>query len=240
MRPITREEIETFRADGIVCLRGLFAPAWIERLRRAAEAGLATPGELSAELAAARKDRGRFFHDTFVWRHNVDCRAFVFESPAARIAAALMGSRRVNIFFDQWLIKEPGTPTRTPWHQDLPYWPINGWQVATLWLALDEVGADSGAVEYLRGSHRWGRRYRPVAFSGQPQYTEPLPPMPNIEARREILDILRFDLAPGDCTVHHALLLHGAPGNQRLDRRRRAYVTRWTGDDVIFNPRDGI
>ncbi len=239
-RPITPRETETFREDGIVCLRGLFAPDWVERLREAAEAGLAAPSDMSAELAAARKEKGRFFHDTFIWRHNADCRAFVFESPAAQIAARVMDSRRVNIFFDQWLIKEPGTPTATPWHHDLTYWPVKGTQICTLWLALDPVDAASGSVEYIKGSHTWGRHYLPASFSGSNQYTEDLDPVPDIEAMRDELDIARFELEPGDCTLHHGLTVHGAPGNSRLDRRRRAHVSRWAGDDALYAPRPGL
>lgn len=51
---------------------------------------------------------------------------------------------------------------------------------------------------------------------------------------------MRFDLAPGACTLHHGLTVHGAPGNNRLDRRRRAHVSRWAGDDTVFHPRPGI
>lgn len=239
-RPITPRETETFREDGIVCLRGLFAPDWVERLRDAAEAGLAAPSDMSAELATARKEKGRFFHDTFIWQRNADCRAFVFESPAAQIAARVMASRRVNIFFDQWLIKEPGTPTATPWHHDLTYWPVKGAQICTLWLALDPVDAASGGVEYIKGSHTWGQRYLPASFSGSNQYTEDLEPVPDIEAMRDKLDIVRFELEPGDCTLHHGLTVHGAPGNSRLDRRRRAYVSRWAGDDAVYAPRPGL
>jgi ectoine hydroxylase-related dioxygenase (phytanoyl-CoA dioxygenase family) len=35
------------------------------------------------------------------------------------------------------------------------------------------------------------------------------------------------------------MTVHGAPGNSTIDRRRRAYATRWTGDDVVFAPREG-
>ncbi len=138
------------------------------------------------------------------------------------------------------LIKEPGTPTRTPWHQDLPYWPIDGWKVCSLWLALDPVTAESGAVEYIKGSHRWGRRYKPATFSGQHDYQEPLPPVPDIEAMRDELEIVQFELQPGDCTIHHGLLVHGSPGNLQPHRRRRASVTRWAGEDVVYRPRDGL
>ena len=240
LRPITEDEVRSFRDDGIVCLRGLFGSDWIAHLRDAAERGLAEPGDLHVEVAAARGQRGRFFHDTFVWRRDPACRRFVFGSPAAEIAATLMAAARINIFFDQWLIKEPGTPTPTPWHHDLTYWPVDGDQICTLWLALDAVDAESGAVEYVKGSHRWGRRYRAATFSGIAQYKEPLPEVPDIDALRDGLEIASFALEPGDCTVHHGLLVHGAPGNRSPDRRRRAHVSRWAGDDAVFHPRPDI
>lgn len=240
MRHITDDEIRSYQDDGVVCLRGLFSSEWIESLQAAAERSLQQPGELHAELATQRKEAGRFFHDTFVWTRDELCRRYVFESPAATIAATVMQSQKLNIFFDQWLIKEPGTETRTPWHHDLPYWPIDGSQICTLWLALDPVRENSGAVEYVKGSHRWGQRFRPASFSGGGQYTENLPDVPDIDAMRDELEFVRFELEPGDCTVHHGLLLHGSPGNRSLEHRRRAHISRWVGDDVVFRPRDGL
>lgn len=240
LRSVTDDEIRAFREEGVVLLRGLFDADWVAHLRAAAEKGLSKPTVFGEELAQARGDGGRFFHDTFMWRQDAACRHFVFESPAAEIAARAMGAGRAHIFFDQWLIKEPGSPTRTPWHHDLTYWPIQGSQVATLWLALDPVTAESGAVEYVKGSHRWGQRYKPATFSGDHDYSEHLPPVPDIDARRAELEILQFEMAPGDCTLHHGLMVHGAPGNQRNDRRRRASVTRWAGEDVTYAPRAGL
>ena len=240
LRPITDEETRTFAEDGIVCLRGLFDQDWVEHLRAAAEAGLEAPTHFGEELAAARKEPGRFFHDTFMWRENAACRRYVFESPAAEIAARVMGAEKTHIFFDQWLIKEPGTPTRTPWHHDMTYWPIDGRQICTLWLALDEVTAESGAVEYVKGSHRWGQRFKPATFSGQHDYKEPLPEVPDIDTQRGELEIAQFEMAPGDCTLHHGLLVHGAPGNAKTTTRRRASVTRWAGEDVRYRPREGL
>jgi ectoine hydroxylase-related dioxygenase (phytanoyl-CoA dioxygenase family) len=237
---ISDEDVSTFHRDGVVCLRGLFSDQWVADLRVAAEDCMDRPGLLHAELAAERGEGGRFFHDTFIWMRNESCRRFVFESVAAEIASRLMQSEKINVFFDQWLIKEPGTTTKTPWHHDMTYWPIVGQQICTVWLALDPVSADSGAVEYVKGSHQWGKKYRPASFGSGSQYTEEIPEVPDIDAMREELDIVQFDLEPGDCTVHHALLLHGAPGNRTPAIRRRAHTSRWAGDDVTFDPRDGL
>ena len=237
---VDADTIAAFQDDGIVCLRQQFSPSQIDALRSAAEQSMRNPGDLHAELAAQRNEQGRFFHDTFVWQRHETCRRFVFHSAAASIAAQMMQSSRINIFFDQWLIKEPGTITRTPWHHDMTYWPIDGWQICTIWVALDPVTKDTGAVEYVRGSHLWGRKFRPASFSGGDQYQEDLPDVPDIESERADHDIVQFELEPGDCTIHHGLIVHASPGNSATDVRRRAYVSRWTGDDVVFHPRAGL
>ena len=64
--------------------------------------------------------------------------------------------------------------------------------------------------------------------------------MPDIDGNRADYDIVYFDLAPGDITLHHGLTLHGAPPNGRADQRRRAYIQRFTGDDVTYNPRPNL
>ena len=240
LRSITEQEIATYDEDGIVCLRQMFSPDWVHRMNEAAEVSMAAPGDLHAELAEEKGDTGRFFHDTFIWQRNKTCRSFVFNSPAAHIAKQMMRSKKINIFFDQWLIKEPGTSTKTPWHHDMTYWPIDGTQICTIWLALDHVSAENGAVEYIKGSHKWGQKFRPASFGDNNQYTENIPEVPNIEAKRDSYDIAQFELAPGDCTVHHGLIVHAAPGNKTITTRRRAHTSRWAGDDVIFHPRDGL
>ena len=239
LREISDDDVRRFEDDGVVRLEGMFDGDWLARLATLVEDDLADPGPLNMELEKTDK-AGRFFFDTFMWTRKEGFRDFVFSSPAAKIAARMSRSQKVNIFFDQLLIKEPGTEEPTPWHNDLPYWPIDGSQICTVWLALDRVTADSGAVEYVKGSHRWGAGYHPPAFAGDNRYRTEFPAVPDIDAMRGDLEIVTFDLEPGDCTVHHALTVHGAPGNARADRRRRAVVTRWAGDDVVYRPRPKI
>lgn len=238
-RPLSEAEIRTYEEDGIVLLKGMFDTEWVERLRALVDEDMANPGKLCQELTR-EGNPGRFFFDTFMWTYNDGFKQAVFDSPAAGIAAAAMRSDKVNIFFDQLLIKEPGTTERTPWHHDMPYWPVIGDQVCTVWVALDSVTAETGSVEYVKGSHKWGQRYRADAFAGDGRYKEDLPKVPDIDAMRDEVEMLQFEFEPGDCTVHHALLVHGAPGNARFDTRRRAYVTRWAGADATYFPRENI
>ena len=78
---------------------------------------------------------------------------------------------------------------------------------------------------FARGSHRWSDLYRPNMFvSNMPMVGtvgEQVPDIDRMAAEGEV-ELLQFDLGPGDMTVHHARTLHAAGGNLSRDRRRRA------------------
>lgn len=238
-RAVTEDEIATYERDGVVCLRGILDGEWVAYLRDLLEADKAASSGMVKDINA-KGATGEFFGDTFVWQHVDGFHKAIFESPMAAAAAALTRSTKVNLIFDQVLIKEPRTTTPTVWHHDATYWPVAGDKIATLWLALDDATAETGAMEFVAGSHRWGKRFKAVSFDENQKYDEDLPPVPDIEAERDKHTLIRYELEPGDCTVHHGLLLHAAPGNASPTQRRRAYLTRWAGDDVTYNPRPNL
>ncbi|TXL79605.1 hypothetical protein FHP25_06635 [Vineibacter terrae] len=229
---ISVADVERYAADGAVCLRGLFA-AWIEPLRAAVERNIAAPGPLGTRYGRA-DHKGTFHGDRYMWTYDPGFRDFVFGSPAAAIAGALMQSAKVNFFYDHLLVKEPGAEAPTPWHQDLPYWCVSGDQTCSIWLALDDVGSANGPLEFIRGSHRWNRQFQAPDFKFTQTYSDELEPIPDIDADRAAYDILRWDMAAGDCIAFHGLAVHGSPGNQDGGRRRRALSTRWLGDDIVY------
>ena len=153
-----------------------------------------------------------------------------------------MGSREVRLYHDHILVKEPGTRQQTPWHQDQPYWPVKGWQIASVWIALDRIDRSNGAVEFVAGSHKWGVNFRPTPFrkGNEVKFTSrDLAAIPDIDADRGRYDIRRWDMAAGDCLVFHAMIVHGAPGHLTPGARRRGLALRYTGDDVRYDPRPG-
>ncbi len=238
---ISDADVAAFRRDGAVCLRGLFEPEWIAALADAVERDKAAPGPMVRHNTPAGNP-GEFFVDFQLWRRFDTCRRFVFESPAARIAARMLGAGRITFYHDHLLVKEPGTAERTPWHHDQPYYPIDGEMVGSIWLPLDPVPEET-CVEYVAGSHRWGRWFAPMFFNQDNTALAALDarwePVPDIDADRGAYELLRWSLEPGDCIFFHALTLHGAPGNVSSDRRRRAYATRWLGEDARYADRPG-
>lgn len=231
--PVTDEQVETFRRDGVALIRGALSPDEVARLQAACDRVIARPTALGADLTPTGK-QGKFFGDYFVWRQDPDYRWLAFDSALPRIAQRLMGSRKVNLIWDHVLVKEPHTNVETPWHHDQPYAWCDGAQNCSFWVSLDHVTADSGAVEYIRGSHRWGRWFQAVSFNPTRKYeNEEFEPMPDIEAARNEHDIVCYETQPGDVVVQHLLTVHHAPGNS-TSRRRRAVAVRYAGDDATY------
>jgi ectoine hydroxylase-related dioxygenase (phytanoyl-CoA dioxygenase family) len=238
IRAITQDKINTFNVDGVVCLRQFFDTNTVELLREIAEENILNPSPMAID--ASQGGTGRFFGDTFVWAHHPQLKEFIWHSPAANMAKEILQSNKINVIFDQFLIKDPGTSTPTLWHHDQTYWPVAGSQVATMWIALDPVTNATGAVEYIKGSHKWGKRFKAVSFKDKDMYKEDLPEVPDIAANRDKYEFIQYEMEAGDCTIHHGLALHGAPGNSSQTQKRRAYIIRWAGDDVTYDPRPNL
>ena len=180
--------------------------------------------------------------DKDMWLYNDDFRAFVYESPAAELAATILGSPYVNLVINVLLCKEPHTPTVTSFHQDITGNAVEG-PVCGMRMSLDAETPASGAMEWLRGSHKWNRWFIPyeagaddeivgkAAFKGyvDPDHPErEMEPMPDVENNRSDYDIVTTPSEPGDLFVSSLLMIHGAPGNS-TDNRRRAFLCRFAG-----------
>ena len=236
MALVPEPEIVAYDNDGVICLRGVIDPQWLDVLRIATDEAMAAPGP-NAEVYGDKASSG-FFGDLDTWTRTSGFRSFVLDSPAAEVAADVMRSSKATLLYDQLLVKEQGSREKTPWHQDQPYWAVSGGQVCSIWVPMDPVNEVS-SPEYIRGSHNWGE-FNPQHFDDHSPYEGTgLPALPDIDAARESYDIARFDMALGDCLIFQAMIVHGAPGNSSMTHRRRGYSTRWLGDDARYCERSG-
>jgi ectoine hydroxylase-related dioxygenase (phytanoyl-CoA dioxygenase family) len=232
-------QVEAFQRDGAVCLRGVLSADELTLLREGIEANLSQPSP-RAKVASRPGDPGRFFEDFCNWAEVPAYRRFIAESPLAGAAQALMGSRQVRLYHDHLLVKEPGTRARTPWHQDQPYYNIEGRQNVSFWIPVDPVPRAS-TLEFLAGSHL-GPWLMPRSFMDQQAKWFPegsLADLPDIEAQRESLPILGWALEPGDVVAFHMLTLHASAGVEG-PQRRRVFSLRMLGDDIRHAPRPWV
>jgi ectoine hydroxylase-related dioxygenase (phytanoyl-CoA dioxygenase family) len=221
MEPVLADDeaVAAFARDGVVCLRSVLDGEQVAAAARAIEEVLARPGPL-AQVASAADDPGAFSEDFCRWREIGEIEALARYSRVPAAAAALMATPQVRLYHDHVLVKEGGTRQRTPWHQDQPYYNVDGRGVSA-WIPVDPVPAD-GSLELMAGSHR-GPWLMPRTFLRKEARWFPegsLAELPDIDADPTAFDIRRFALEPGDAIFFDFLTVHGAPGFGHPGRRR--------------------
>lgn len=227
--------IAAYRRDGAVVLRGVFAD-WIAPLAAGIERNMAEPGPHAAENLEPG-EAGRFFDDYVNWQRIPEFEDFARNSAVGPIAAALMGSKTVQLFHDHVLVKEPGTAKPTPWHQDAPYYFVAGEHTVSFWIPIEPVA--EATLRCVAGSHRWPKPVLPVRWLKEDAFypdEDAYMPVPDPDA--EGMDVLEWALQPGDAVAFDFRTLHGARGNTSANRRR-AFSLRLTGDDAVYVERPG-
>jgi ectoine hydroxylase-related dioxygenase (phytanoyl-CoA dioxygenase family) len=231
----TRQE---YREKGATVLRGVFSD-WVESLRDGVDANMADP-DPTARIYRDENGGGRFFVDYCNWDRIPEYRNFIFNSPAAEIAAELMDSEQVQLFHEHVLVKEAQTGIPTPWHHDAPYYCVDGPKTVSLWIPLDEVPRET-TLEFIAGSHLWGKSYRPQRFDGSALNDgDGLEEIPDIDGHRDEYEIIGWPVGPGDAIAFDYRTIHGAPANNAKTAQRRAFSLRLLGDGVRFVRREGI
>ena len=233
---ITADTIAAYQRDGAVRLRGLLTADEVALLRTGIDDNLARPSP-RAIVASRPDDPGRFVEDFCNWQDNAAYRRICLLSGLPAAAAALTGSAQVRLYHDHMLTKEPGTRQRTPWHQDQPYYNVDGFQNVSFWIPVDPVRRHS-TLEFVAGSHR-GPWLMPRTFMDQqPQWFPEgsLAELPDIDAEPGAHRIIGWEVETGDVIAFHMLALHAAAGVDG-DRRRRVFSVRYLGDDMRHAPR---
>lgn len=228
--------IENYERCGVICLRQVLTKKQLKILTQGIEYNLQNLS-YRAKVASVKEDPGLFVEDFCTWEKNPYYKEIIFESQLPQIAAQLMGSQKVRLYHDHLLVKEPYTQQITPWHQDQPYYNIEGQQNCSMWIPIDPVSQYS-TLEFLAASHK-GTWYMPRTFKDSQAKWFPegsLQEIPDIEKDRASFDIRGWEMEPGDIVCFHMLTLHSSKGVLE-NRRRRVFSLRFLGDDIVHAPR---
>ena len=123
--------------------------------------------------------------------------------------------------------------TRTPWHQDGEYWPIEPLATCTVWIALDASTPENGCLRVIPGSHKSKQLAQHNRSDAQ-----------NIALNLE-LDAAEFDeseavdivLQSGELSLHDVYLYHGSEANQS-DHSRRGMTLRYMPTSSVYRHGD--
>lgn len=128
----------------------------------------------------------------------------------------------IILWGSQVFCKPATTGMEVPWHQDGEYWPIRPLATCSVWIAIDDVSIDNGAMRYIPGSHR-AQRLFPHVVSERGDL-----------ALNRVLDPASYDestaaydeLKSGQLSLHDVYLVHGSAANTS-GRRRAGFAIRY-------------
>ncbi len=128
--------------------------------------------------------------------------------------AAVTGARAVQVWWTQLLYKPSATAAGAPvigWHQDRFFWRV--WapdsHLFTAWVALSDVDATSGPMQFVQGSHHWGFTGEGTFQADDFEATRDMITVPAGQAWTEVPALL----PPGGVSTHHHLVFHGSGPN---------------------------
>ena len=236
-RDLTPEELEAYARDGVICARGLLPDEWTRRMAAAVDRIVENPTMMGNVVSMKDQD---FSGDLFLWKTDDDFRDFVYDSPASRIAQQVLGSKVVRHFYDQLFIKPVGCHVPTPWHHDVTFWPVDveSRNLCSMWITFDPVDRASSGLEFVKGSHRWPRRFKAVTPNYDPYMLDSdFEDAPDIDGNRSDYELFCPDMEPGDILLFNAHVLHGSSSNYSTDQPRRAFSSRWCDESILFEAR---
>ena len=233
---ILRKAVTDYRANGVLVLRGLFKK-WMRTLDQGAKRNIEKPGP-RAITHCKHGSNGQFLEDFCNWNRIPEYKDFIVNSPMAEIAAMLMESQSVQFFHDHYLHKEAGSLVATPWHQDMPYYCVDGNQTVSFWIPLNPVAIEY-SLECVTGSHAWPKLIRPTSWSSSKSFysdDSSFMDLPDIYCSEHSIRV--WDMQPGDAIAFNFKTVHRSNANTETTVKRTLSF-RLLGDDVRYLERPG-
>lgn len=178
------------------------------------------------------------FHALGAWRIKPAFHDILWH-PAFTVPASQLLGGAVRFWHDQLFCKPANHGGVVAWHQDYSYWTrTTPLAHLTCWIGLDDSTRDNGCVHYVPGSHLWPD----LPITGLAGDLESVQTVLSEELREKFKPVA-IELKKGECSFHHARMMHGSYANT-TDQPRRATVINVFRDGVRSNsdepPLEGV
>ena len=186
---------ERFYDDGVIYWPGALTNESLQLAREAYQWSLDHPGPGAGDIPS--KNPGTFYQDLANPEAFSVYETLIKHPDILAIIRKLFSSDHAWFMYEQVFKKYGGDTRRTPWHQDTPYLPVRGHNLAVLWISFDSLD-EKRSLEFVRKSHR-GILYDGSAFDPSDDtrglYNDPAyPPLPDKSLGGKILISLPFRL----------------------------------------------
>jgi ectoine hydroxylase-related dioxygenase (phytanoyl-CoA dioxygenase family) len=221
-------DVERFRRDGFVHLRGVLSRLTLERYAEAITAKVIELNTMHLPMHERSTYDKAFLQVMNLWREDDIARELVLAPRLAAIATQLLGTEGVRLYHDQALYKEPGGGI-TPWHVDQYYWPLSTDRTCTAWIPLQDTPIEMGALSFAAGSQRFDDlRGLSIGDESERLIQEAMD--------REQYPYVQEPFALGDVSFHTGLTFHRAPPNETNQPRKVMTVIYIDRDITITEP----
>lgn len=240
-RSVPEAAIEQLERDGVVCIRSMLEGEIIDALRDEADRAVAEPSS-EARFVNPPDDEQTFYYEFNLWRRHPVIREVTFESHLADVAAELMRSEHVTLYYTNTFVKDLGAGKVTPWHEDASYSRFVGNNVINMNISYDRMPAET-TLKFKQGSHLRGDPLSigPTFIPGV-EYQQSMPeqaPMPTQEELEQRFRTLYWEVNPGDALIFYQRTIHAGPANT-LPTRRHSTAFNFGGDGVTYDAREGF
>jgi non-haem Fe2+, alpha-ketoglutarate-dependent halogenase len=203
---LSAERIASYRANGYLFPNDALSPAEVAHYRQELDR---TEAHLGGSLMTIdRKYRGNL-HFLCRW---VDALA---RHPAILDTVEDLLGPDILLYTSRFFIKEARSEGIAAWHQDSSYFGLRPYDHVTAWVALSNVTAEAGPVEFAVGSHIRGQLLQKsnvvknsVNTAGQ-----------IVVEWFDQSQIARAILKPGQFSLHHTCVVHQSTPNRSGERR---------------------
>ena len=222
---ICKEKIEFFWQNGFVVLKNVLSKEEIEIYRK----------EIKDTTYKRSKNNEKSFGGAFTQALNLrfdskEVQKFCLSKRLGNIAADLTKVNAMRIFHEQALFKGPGD-TKTYWHQDQYFWPLDTKLHIGMWMPLIDLTKDMGLMRFVIGSHKKGNLDGISITNESEKYYENL-------IKKENMKVYELNsINAGDCTFHFNYTIHGA-GLNVSDKVREAMVVTYYEDGAKLRKLD--
>lgn len=240
MIDITDEHERAFQIDGVVRIPGVLSKRAIDRLLQLANELVKSSDGINVieDPTVYVKRDGTGFCE-FVSRHFTWIKEEVDFAKIAHLAKTLSRSSEVFFWRDEIFSKQPDDAgNATPWHHAIGSLPFKGEKTTVVWIPLVDLDNTTSPLRTIRGSSlRHRRRYRPPTGREDLPLIEGYSNIPDFDSLIEKGEesAMTWTAEAGDAVIFSAYTVHGSLPNTS-QQTRHAYVTRWLGDDVVWQP----
>ncbi len=174
------------------------------------------------------------FHALGAWRIKPGFHDILWH-PAFVVPASQLLGGAARFWHDQLFCKPAHHGGVVAWHQDYSYWTrTTPLAHLTCWIGLDDSTRDNGCVHYVPGSHLWPD----LPITGLTGEMEAVQSALTAELKEKFRPVA-IELKQGECSFHHARMMHGSYANT-TGQPRRATVINVFRDGVKSNSDDPL